>query len=257
MTDPREGQAMSGDAKSGITDPSVPAGTPPDWEAARRGMKLEVVSLQVVGVAMPVAIACYVLATILSRQEEPSLVGDVAPWLGGLCGLVSLVGMITALVGVLELTRVAIQTGASRLAAWGVYSVPVSLAVLALLFLAPNNRKATPVIFVLFVMVAPIVHLLCLTNILRAAASYWGGTVLARQFRLWFWAFTVFNVSWIGLTLGYAYGPDELRYLLRSIGGETNLMAVPVLLFGLLAWHVILVNRLRRRIPRGAALPCG
>jgi hypothetical protein len=250
---------MSGDAKSGITDlgPPVPAGTPPDWEAARRGMRLEVVSLQVVGVAMPVAIACYVLVTILSRQEESNLVGDVAPWLGGLCGLVSLVGMITALVGVLELTRVAIQTGASRLAAWGVYSVPVSLAALASLFLALSDRGPTRVIFALFVMVAPIVHLLCLTNILRAAATYWGGTLLARQFRLWFWAFTVFNVSWIGLTLGYAYGPDALRYLLWSIGGKTNLMAVPVLLFGLLAWHVILVNRLRRRIAGAAALPCG
>jgi hypothetical protein len=230
--------------------PSAPAGEQDSgrWNLVRRGLRLQLWGASFLCAGGLVALLG-LLGLALTWRRGPATAGEtLLAWLAPLGGLVALAGALALLLGVLALAGIPRAARVQRGARWGLGALPAAVALLLVLALGcPDGERGAFAVGLLAL--GLLVQAACLVHILRAAAGFWGDEPLRRRFGTWFLAAAGFNACWLGLAVGYNYGPAAMRSALESFPGEEGLYPVPVVLLALTAWYLVLVRRLWHRVP--------
>ena len=231
-----------------------------DWNAMRWGFKFQIAGVLFFALGIVVALPClyYVASTWprgpLSREQTVLL------WVAGIAGIISAGGALLRLVGLLKLASNPAVPGAGGWASWGLRFLPAGIGMVVLLTFF-NEELGTPDPFmppfswVMGALSAALLfdETLCFSHLLRSAAKFWGRVTLRRQFQIWFIVFWSFNIAWVGIMLCEGYGPFALKLWIEStFHGEVGFYSVPVILLGLMIWHLVLLCRLL-----GAVSPSG
>jgi hypothetical protein len=165
----------------------------------------------------------------------------------------TLIGGVLGLVGFIMFCTIPYQSGARGWAMAGLACMLACIAAIVLLFIRyPEVSETILLAWAAGILLLAFLSHLFLTLVLRAAARYWSDTALGDSF------VSYLIVSWVGAVvvvgtfiymIGAAFGDPLVGR--RGEAGFSILLGCGSLVFSvaMMIWYLVLLNRLRERIP--------